>query len=38
MSIYGNNSKLKLLGWSPTYSLQEGLLQTIRWWQQQTQD
>jgi nucleoside-diphosphate-sugar epimerase len=32
MSIYGSNSKLRTLGWSPSYSLQQGLVQTIQWW------
>jgi nucleoside-diphosphate-sugar epimerase len=33
MSLYGSNDKLKALGWSPGYSLELGLMQTIQWWQ-----
>ena len=37
-SIYGSNGKLRALGWTPSYSLQQGLMQTIEWWQQQTEN
>ena len=30
-----DSSKIESLGWSPQYSLQEGLLQTIRWFREQ---
>ena len=32
MFICGDNHKLKSLGWSPRYTLREGLTQTIGWW------
>ncbi len=32
MYICGDNTKLKSLGWSPRYTLREGLAQTIAWW------
>ncbi len=32
--VVGNNDKLKSLGWKPTYTLEEGLKQTINWWKQ----
>jgi len=31
--IVGNNSKLKSTGWEPKYTLDDGLLQTIKWWE-----
>jgi nucleoside-diphosphate-sugar epimerase len=34
MSLYGSNRKLSELGWSPSYSLEQGLIQTIDWWRQ----
>lgn len=30
--VVGNNEKLKSLGWTPKYTLEEGLKQTINWW------
>lgn len=30
--VVGNNDKLKSIGWSPKYTLDEGLQQTINWW------
>ena len=30
--VVGNNEKLKSLGWRPTYTLEEGLKQTINYW------
>lgn len=30
--VVGNNEKLKSIGWTPKYSLEEGLLATINWW------
>lgn len=30
--VVGNNNKLKGLGWTQRYSLEEGLRETIRWW------
>lgn len=32
--VVGNNEKLKSLGWSPKYSLEDGLKQTINWWKE----
>lgn len=32
--VVGNNDKLKSIGWSPKYTLDEGLQQTINWWQE----
>ncbi len=34
MFICGNNQKLKDAGWSPRYSLRDGLEQTVNWWKQ----
>lgn len=33
--VVGNNSKLKSIGFEPSYSLEEGLKQTINWWRTQ---
>ncbi len=30
--VVGNNDKLKSIGWSPKYLLEDGLKQTIGWW------
>ena len=30
--VVGNNAKLKSIGWTPKYSLEEGLKMTIEWW------
>ncbi|MFI3300980.1 MAG: NAD(P)-dependent oxidoreductase [Candidatus Gastranaerophilales bacterium] len=30
--VVGNNEKLKSIGWTPKYNLEEGLKQTIKWW------
>ena len=30
--VVGNNDKLSSIGWAPTYSLEDGLRQTINWW------
>ena len=30
--VVGNNEKLKSIGWTPKYSLEEGLKMTIEWW------
>lgn len=30
--VVGNNEKLKATGWSPEYTLEDGLKQTINWW------
>ncbi len=30
--VVGNNEKLKSIGWTPKYNLEEGLIQTINWW------
>ena len=32
--VVGNNDKLKSIGWSPKYTLDEGLQQTINWWKE----
>ena len=32
--VVGDNAKLKSIGWSPVYTLDEGLIQTINWWKQ----
>lgn len=32
--VVGNNDKLKSIGWSPKYTLDEGLRQTINWWKE----
>lgn len=32
--VVGNNDKLKSIGWSPKYTLDEGLQQTISWWKE----
>lgn len=32
--VVGNNDKLKSIGWSPRYTLDEGLQQTINWWKE----
>ena len=32
--VVGNNDKLKSIGWSPKYTLDEGLQQTINWWEE----
>ena len=32
--VVGNNDKLKSIGWSPKYTLDEGLQQTIDWWKE----
>jgi nucleoside-diphosphate-sugar epimerase len=34
MHILGNSQKLRALGWSPKYSLDDGLAETVEWWQQ----
>jgi nucleoside-diphosphate-sugar epimerase len=31
--ICGDNQKLRQLGWQPRYGLQDGLVETIKWWQ-----
>jgi nucleoside-diphosphate-sugar epimerase len=31
--ICGDNQKLRQLGWQPKYSLHDGLMETIKWWQ-----
>lgn len=31
--VVGNNAKLKSVGWEPKYSLEDGLRETIAWWQ-----
>lgn len=33
MHIVGNAGKLRSLGWVPKYRLEEGLAETVRWWQ-----
>lgn len=35
--ICGDNSRLKQLGWRPEYTLSQGLLQTIKWWEQNSE-
>ncbi len=30
--VVGNNDKLRSIGWTPKYNLEEGLKQTINWW------
>lgn len=30
--VVGNNEKLKSIGWTPKYTLEEGLKETINWW------
>ena len=30
--VVGNNNKLKSIGWTPKYTLEEGLKQTINFW------
>lgn len=30
--VVGNNEKLKSIGWTPKYTLEEGLKMTIEWW------
>ena len=30
--VVGNNEKLKSIGWTPKYTLDEGLKATIDWW------
>lgn len=32
--VVGNNDKLKSIGWSPKYTLDEGLQHTINWWKE----
>jgi len=32
--VVGNNEKLKSIGWSQKYSLEEGLKETIDWWKE----
>ena len=32
MFICGDNRRLRNLGWTPQYALQDGLKQTIEWW------
>lgn len=32
--VVGNNKKLKSIGWSPKYSLDDGLKLTINWWKE----
>ena len=32
--VVGNDDKLKSIGWSPKYTLDEGLQQTIDWWKE----
>lgn len=32
--VVGNNDRLKSIGWSPKYTLDEGLQQTINWWKE----
>jgi len=32
--VVGNNRKLKSIGWSPKYSLDDGLKLTINWWKE----
>lgn len=31
--VVGNNDKLKELGWTQRYSLEDGLRETVRWWE-----
>ena len=33
--VVGNNEKLKSIGWNPIYNLEEGLKQTINWWEKE---
>ena len=33
--VVGSNEKLKSIGWSPKYTLEEGLRSTIEWWKKQ---
>jgi len=33
--VVGNNEKLKSIGWSPKYTLESGLQETINWWEKQ---
>jgi nucleoside-diphosphate-sugar epimerase len=35
--IYGDNNRLKQLGWRPEYTLSQGLSQTIKWWEQNSE-
>ncbi len=32
--ICGDNSRLKSIGWTPRFTLTEGLIHTIQWWRQ----
>lgn len=36
--VVGNNDKLTSIGWSPKYTLDEGLQQTINWWKENNND
>lgn len=33
--VVGNNDKLKSMGWKPTFTLEEGLRETIEWWKRE---
>ena len=33
--VVGNNEKLKSIGWNPIYNLEDGLKQTINWWEKE---
>jgi nucleoside-diphosphate-sugar epimerase len=36
--ICGDNRRLRSTGWSPRFSLVEGLRDTVQWWQKQGAD
>lgn len=36
--VVGDNSRLRMLGWQPRYTLQTGLLHTIEWWREQRRE
>ena len=36
--VVGNNERLLLIGWQPKYTLDEGLIQTINWWEEHNKE